>query len=44
MIYLYDPWPEKIVCFQEPFEEKEAKADNNNNREGVARIPNWSNM
>ena len=27
MIYLYDPQPEKIVCFQELLEEKEVEAD-----------------
>ena len=43
MIYLYDPWPEKLVCFQELLEEKEAEADNNNNGEGVARMPDFSN-
>ena len=43
MINLYNPQPEKLVCFQELFEEKEAEADSNNNGEGVARIPNCSN-
>ena len=43
LVYLYDPQPEVVGNFQYLLGNQVVESDNNNNGEGVARMPHYLN-